>query len=235
MDGATLCDGKESEPLEFEFGTLCNDADNSTKSVDNQLLNKNPFSETIESKLIKIETFPHPAEFRQSNKSEEFIKGEDVDPSDANRYIKVGNILHQLFSTILTEEDIEPRLKDLELQGVVYNDEVTSAELRNKIANALRNEKVKSWFSDRWELFNECTIIEYDNQDGVVREHRPDRVMTDGNEIIIVDFKFGKPRTEYHEQVKQYIELLKRMGHKNISGYLWYVMRNEVEEVNITQ
>ena len=199
------------------------------------MLNKNPFSETIESKLIKIETFPHPAEFRQSNKSEEFIKGEDVDPSDANRYIKIGNILHQLFSTILTEEDIEPRLKDLELQGVVYNDEVTSAELRNKIANALRNEKVKSWFSDRWELFNECTIIEYDNQDGVVREHRPDRVMTDGNEIIIVDFKFGKPRTEYHEQVKQYIELLKRMGHKNISGYLWYVMRNEVEEVNITQ
>ena len=59
--------------------------------------------------------------------------------------------------------------------------------------------------------------------------------MTDGNEIIIVDFKFGKPRTEYHEQVKQYIELLKRMGHKNISAYLWYVMRNEVEEVNLTQ
>ena len=235
LDGATLCDGKESEPLEFEFGTLCKDTDNSTKLVDNQLLNKNPFSETIESKLIKIETFPHPAEFRQSNKSEDFIKGEDVDPSDANRYIKVGNILHQLFSTILTEEDIEPRLKDLEQQGVVYNDEVTSTELRNKIANALRNEKVKSWFSDRWELFNECTIIEYDNQEGVVREHRPDRVMTDGNEIIIVDFKFGKPRTEYHEQVKQYIELLKRMGHKDISGYLWYVMRNEVEEVNITQ
>ena len=45
----------------------------------------------------------------------------------------MGNILHQLFSTILTEADIEPRLKELEQEGIIYNDEVTSRELRQRI------------------------------------------------------------------------------------------------------
>ena len=177
---------------------------------------------------MKIVTFPHPVSFRQSNKSHDFINGEDIDPSDANRYIKVGNILHQLFSTILTEADIKPRLKELEQEGVIYNDEVTSRELQNKIANALKNEKVKDWFSSRWKLFNECTILDYDKESGEVYEHRPDRVMTDGKEVIVVDFKFGKPREEYHEQVQRYMSLLMRMGYEKVSGYIWYVVRNEI-------
>ena len=90
------------------------------------------------------------------------------------------------------------------------------------------NEKVKDWFSSRWKLFNECTILDYDKESGDVHEHRPDRVMTDGKEIIVVDFKFGKPREEYHEQVQRYMTLLMRMGYEKVSGYIWYVVRNEV-------
>ena len=100
--------------------------------------------------------------------------------------------------------------------------------MQNKIANALRNEKVKDWFSSRWKLFNECTILDYDKESGDVHEHRPDRVMTDGKEIIVVDFKFGKPREEYHEQVQRYMTLLMRMGYEKVSGYIWYVIRNEI-------
>ena len=92
------------------------------------------------------------------------------------------------FLLSLLKIDIEPRLKELEQEGVIYNDEVTSRELQNKIANALMNEKVKDWFSSRWKLFNECTILDYDKESGDIHEHRPDRVMTDGKEIIVVDF-----------------------------------------------
>ena len=55
--------------------------------------------------------------------------------------------------------------------------------------------------------------------------------MTDGKEMIVVDFKFGKPKTEYHEQVREYMDLLHKMGHENIKGYLWYVYNNKIEEV----
>lgn len=224
LSGATLDDAGDKEPICFEFGTLMD----SEERVKQEKSTENPFELNPKTHKLKIETFPHPVSFRQSNKSHDFINGEDIDSSDANRYIKVGNILHQLFSTILTEADIEPRLKELEQEGVIYNDEVTSRELQNKIANALKNDKVKDWFSPRWRLFNECTILDYDKESGDIYEHRPDRVMTDGKEIIVVDFKFGKPREEYHEQVQRYMSLLMRMGYEKVSGYIWYVVRNEI-------
>ena len=224
LPGATIDDAGDKEAISFDFGTLLD----CEQRVDKEKSTENPFELTPKTHKLKIETFPHPVSFRQSNKSHDFINGEDIDPSDANRYIKVGNILHQLFSTILTEDDIEPRLKELEQEGVIYNDEVTSKELQNKIANALMNEKVKDWFSSRWKLFNECTILDYDKESGDIHEHRPDRVMTDGKEIIVVDFKFGKPREEYHEQVQRYMSLLMRMGYEKVSGYIWYVVRNEI-------
>ena len=224
LPGATVDDAGDKEAISFDFGTLLD----CEQRVDKEKSTENPFELTPKTHKLKIETFPHPVSFRQSNKSHDFINGEDIDPSDANRYIKVGNILHQLFSTILTEDDIEPRLKELEQEGVIYNDEVTSRELQNKIANALMNEKVKDWYSLRWKLFNECTILDYDKESGDIHEHRPDRVMTDEKEIIVVDFKFGKPREEYHEQVQRYMTLLMRMGYEKVSGYIWYVVRNEI-------
>lgn len=224
LPGAIIDDAGDNGPISFEFGTLST----CEERVEKEKPTENPFELSPKTHKLKIETFPQPVSFRQSNKSHDFIKGEDIDPSDAKRYIKVGNVLHQLFSTILTEADIEPRLKELEQAGIIYNDDITSRELQNKISCALSNEKVKNWFSPRWKLFNECTILDYDKETGDVYEHRPDRVMTDGKEMIVVDFKFGKPRDEYHEQVQRYMRLLMRMGYKQVSGYIWYVLRNEI-------
>ena len=224
LPGAIIDDAGDNGPISFELGTLST----CEERVEKGKATENPFELSPKTHKLKIETFPHPVSFRQSNKSHDFIKGEDIDPSDARRYIKVGNVLHQLFSTILTEADIEPRLKELEQAGIIYNDDITSRELQNKISCALSNEKVKNWFSPRWTLFNECTILDYDKETGDVYEHRPDRVMTDGKEMIVVDFKFGKPRDEYHEQVQRYMRLLMRMGYKQVSGYIWYVLRNEI-------
>ena len=224
LPGAIIDDAGENGPISFELGTLST----CEERVEKEKATENPFELSPKTHKLKIETFPHPVSFRQSNKSHDFIKGEDIDPSDARRYIKVGNVLHQLFSTILTEADIKPRLKELEQAGIIYNDDITSRELQNKISCALSNEKVKNWFSPGWKLFNECTILDYDKETGDVYEHRPDRVMTDGKEMIVVDFKFGKPRDEYHEQVQRYMRLLMRMGYKQVSGYIWYVLRNEI-------
>jgi hypothetical protein len=48
---------------------------------------------------------------------------------------------------------------------------------------------------------------------------------------VVVDFKFGKKRAQYPQQVKEYMELIRRMGFERVSGFLWYVYLNELEEV----
>ena len=94
----------------------------------------------------------------------------------------------------------------------------------------LEDKRVKDWFSDRWQLFNECSILRLNEQNEVV-ERRPDRVMTDGKETHVVDFKFGRPKPEYLEQVREYMQLLKQMQMPNVHGWLWYVYSNKIEEV----
>lgn len=214
--------------IHFEYGTLAPETHEKEHAVAD-----NPFLIKPDKHIVSIATYPQAATFKQSNKSIEFVKGEDVDPSDRTRYIKIGNVLHQLFSTIYTTADIPTRLNELEQQGIIYNDEITSAQLRTRIEDAITNPQVQEWFSKRWQLYNECTILEYNKDTNEVEEHRPDRVMTDGKEFVVVDFKFGKEREEYKKQVQQYMEILIRMGHKKVSGYLWYVVKNNVVEVNI--
>lgn len=214
--------------IHFEYGTLVPETHEKEHVVAD-----NPFLIKPDKHIVSIATYPQAATFKQSNKSIEFVKGEDVDPSDRTRYIKIGNVLHQLFSTIYTTADIPTRLNELEQQGIIYNDEITSAQLRTRIEDVITNPQVQEWFSKRWQLYNECTILEYNKDTNEMEEHRPDRVMTDGKEFVVVDFKFGKEREEYKKQVQQYMEILIRMGHKKVSGYLWYVVKNNVVEVNI--
>lgn len=214
--------------IHFEYGALVPETHEKEHAVAD-----NPFLIKPDKHIVSIATYPQAATFKQSNKSIEFVKGEDVDPSDRTRYIKIGNVLHQLFSTIYTTADIPARLNELEQQGIIYNDEITSAQLRTRIEDAITNPQVQEWFSKRWQLYNECTILEYNKDTNEMEEHRPDRVMTDGKEFVVVDFKFGKEREEYKKQVQQYMEILIRMGHKKVSGYLWYVVKNNVVEVNI--
>ena len=198
------------------------------KVVMEMKLNSNVFtlpSEMMETEIIVSSKMP---EFKQSNKSRDLIVG-DEEEEQQKYYIKMGTVLHSLFSTIRTHDDIDGALKQLELDGVLYDENISKEKVREMIRKRLESDKVSDWFSDRWEIFNECSIISI-NQ-GKMEVHRPDRVMKDENETIVVDFKFGKPRQEYHDQVKGYMDLLSSMGHPNVKGYLWYVYPNKIVEV----
>ena len=92
----------------------------------------------------------------------------------------------------------------------------------------LTDPRIAPWFTNRWTILNECTILRYNPDTQRTEERRPDRVMMDEQKIVVVDFKFGKPREEYREQVQRYMKLLTNMGYQHVSGYIWYVIRNEV-------
>ena len=215
--------------LRFEYGNLyVPPADAADGSY-----TQNVFKAQVKPVNIAIESFDSKVEFRQSNQSRDFV-GEDTmseEDSERQRYIKMGSILHQIFSTIRTADDIDQALLQMQLDGVIYDDIITADRLAKMLRERLTNSKVAEWFSPRWQLFNECTILKRDTVTGEVVERRPDRVMTDGKIVIVVDFKFGSPKPEYHEQVREYVNLLADMGYNDIRGYLWYVYSNKIEEV----
>ena len=171
---------------------------------------------------------PELPEFKQSNKSRDFVEGDEAEEQQ-KFYIKMGTVLHSIFSSIKTSDDVESALKQLEIDGILYDDNVSNERLEKMIKQRLASPLVKDWFSNRWRVLNECSIVKY--MDGKAVKFRPDRVMKDGKETVVVDFKFGKPKEEHQEQVRGYMDLLREMGYQNITGYLWYVYPNKVVEV----
>lgn len=233
LEGSSL-DGDPSDKkaeLLFSYGELEIVETKAKKKSDNI------FTPEVENMNVDMATFSNKVEFKQSNKSRDFVADDDENTDDDDRkqlsYIKTGKILHYLFSTINTTDDIDTSLVQLEMDGLIEESGTNIKRLRNMLHKRFSNRQVADWFSSRWTLFNECTILDYDAATDTVREHRPDRVMKDKKtgEVVIVDFKFGSPRPEYVEQVNRYKALTQNMGYPNVKGYLWFVYSNRIEEV----
>lgn len=170
--------------------------------------------------------------FRESNKSREFTLTDDnTDEIQRLQYIKMGNILHSLFSSIRTIDDVPAAIAQFEMEGLLSDADISADSLRKHINRSMADPQKREWFSPRWTLYNECDILSYDSNTGEYSQHRPDRVMTDGKHTIVVDFKLYSVRQGYHDQVRRYMECLRRMGHQNVRGYLWFVMSGQVIEV----
>jgi ATP-dependent exoDNAse (exonuclease V) beta subunit len=219
--GKTSCQAMESvEDCTYQLGETCpSEAPKARKESTNKLDFK---PERIAVKMESIETN---IEFKQSNRSANFIDGEE---DGSKKYIREGQVMHNLFSMLRTPEDVPSAIARLRMEGIIESDE-HEAKIRKLTEWALKNPKVEEWFSGAWELYNECNIL--DRKGGTLKIHRPDRVMVKGDEAIVVDFKFGKHNTVYEDQVREYMNLLAEMGYGNVRGYVWYVFYNELEEI----
>jgi ATP-dependent exoDNAse (exonuclease V) beta subunit len=227
LDGAQLNGlDDEQEIIEFSFGFL-ESSEGSKNSKDSEN-SENVFLQPVTPEPITMESFDIKTEFRQSNRSRDFIAGDDEQHELS--YIKTGSVLHEIFSTIQTTADIPKALLQMQTDGILYDDDMTRDKLISMIKKRLEDNRVKNWFSDRWKIFNECTILQI-GVNGEVVERRPDRVISDGTETHVIDFKFGRPKAEYSEQVSEYMHLLSQMQMPHVRGWLWYVYSNKIEEV----
>ncbi len=215
----------ETSSIRFKFGTLSL-SDNLKETNKSQ----NVFLQSVRPIQVNIETFATPLEFRQSNRSRDFVEGED-EHSEMS-YIKLGSVLHEVFSRIRTTADINQELSRLQSEGILYDDELSREKIITLLRKRLESPRIADWFSPRWQLYNECSILRIDDEGRLV-ERRPDRVMTDGRETHVVDFKFGRPHPDYEPQVQEYMQLLCKMGMPQVRGWLWFVYSNKIVEVKI--
>ena len=85
----------------------------------------------------------------------------------------------------------------------------------------------RGWFSSRAQIRLEETVLSTDGE-----APRPDRVVIhpDGK-VDVVDYKFGKEESGYLTQVREYVDLYRRMGFEKVEGYLWYLADNLINFV----
>ena len=224
-----ILSGLEEEKGILQF-SLASQASPASHASHASPASQNPFLQPAEPVAVDFHYMESQVNFRQSNRSQAFIEADESDEIERLNYIQTGSVLHQIFSMIRTTDDIEDALKQLQFEGVLYDEQITPERITAMLRKRLQDPRVADWFSPRWNLFNECTILTM--EDGEVKERRPDRVMTDGQHWVVVDFKFGSPKPEYGDQVREYMALIKTMQPEaEVNGYLWFVYSNKIEEV----
>lgn len=235
----------DKEENSVEFGTL---TVSPTTGAASETTPANPLEGTPSPIRVTMHSAPLRVKFHQSNLSKRFVSdspnnGNDTDlPTSFQNtsYLDRGLLLHELFSCMRTSDDASSAIDDLVRQGLIGDDN-TKREITRIVNNALKNPLAAEWFSGRYELFNECSIIytpgtmppdslcyEPDMQ---VHTLRPDRVMLQKEKVIVVDFKFARPTDEHRKQVARYMELLRNMGHTHVEGYVWYGYENRIVPV----
>ena len=136
-----------------------------------------------------------------------------------------GLLMHKILEHINTVADIERYVNQYcppELFPMAEKQEIAE-KLRQKITD----KHVAHWFDDSWDhILTEQPLLQ---QNGV--EKRPDRMLIKGNDVTIIDYKFGKEQPEsYKKQVKEYMNILSQMGY-TAQGFIWYVELDDIVTV----
>ena len=220
LSAAFGCQPQEQNLYIYENGQIMPHTEKEKESSDN------PFELKPTPQDLQLCSFPINARFRQSGESTRFVHSTDDSDDRQEEYIQTGKLLHSLFATIRTTDDINPQIDNMLSQGLIETARKAD-ELKKMIPAHIEASGVSSWFNGDYRLFNEVSIIYRDG--GVLQTRRPDRVMIapDGH-AIVVDFKFGRDREEYLHQVREYMDLLRKMGYPSVEGHIWYVYSNKI-------
>ena len=220
LSAAFNCQPDENNSYIYEEGNIL------AHSEKTSVITDNPFECKPTPQELNLQSYPINARFRQSGESTRFVHSTDDSDDRQEEYIQTGKLLHSIFAAIRTMDDINPQVDNMLCQGLIET-ATKAQEIKKMIPKHIEASGVQSWFDGSYKLFNEASIIYRDG--GVLQTRRPDRVMIkpDGT-AIIVDFKFGRDREEYLHQVREYMDLLRRMGYPRVEGHIWYVYTNKI-------
>lgn len=136
-----------------------------------------------------------------------------------------GTLVHDILSRVVYPKDLECSLQAALQNGELASDEVEP--MRRYLQSRLDFAHRQGWFPEKagkYKIRNEATILMPGG-----RDYRTDRVLDDGTEVIIIDYKTGEKRNSYARQMRNYAEAYRAMGRKRVVTHLWYLSDNEVQ------
>ena len=220
LDGCVYDDSKGV----LRYGTIVPSKNEGKKNEEKA---DNPFEEKPRVEKLPFSYYDSRIEFRQSRELARFLST-DKKEQQQQEYIAYGELMHLVLSEVEKREDLDSALRNiLELRGLIATSKQYD-RIKDILERALANPKARSWFDGTYKLFNERSILVAGREES---SRRPDRVMIKGDTAIVVDYKFAHEDSEHSKQVKDYMDLLSAIGYKNVSGYVWYVYKNEIKQV----
>ncbi len=169
---------------------------------------------------VSLTSYPS---FKWSNRLTIRKTGRTYFDKEAEEQRNEGILLHQLLSEVIHWKDADEVLDTYQKRMEITREDRDNIE--RIFADLWKNDEIKDWFSDVYQVKTEVVVLP---EDGEVK--RMDRVLIKGKEAKVIDFKSGKPKSTDKHQVREYIELLGRMGYE-ANGYLLCLKSGEITKV----
>ena len=209
-------------------------------AVDVKVVTRNPMLFFLQSNQTQdyLEQMKENEELRMKN--EEFPTGQETNTGNtkavANSSLstlhsslislsqrEIGKRMHEVLSRVNDVSQLDEVFSQAREEGIIGDGEDWETITR-RIREGFRDPLVASWFKAENIVYNECSIASI-NKGGQPEILRPDRVVINGKDITVIDYKFGHPSRLYYDQVKDYMALMKQMYPQyEVKGFLWYIM-----------
>lgn len=227
-DGAALSSGEGFE--RYDIGKLVSFSSLQTKGSSVELFPVTDYGE-IPSFPLNQEASDTGTDVRERGRLKFSADSLDFFSEDGETGISASNrirgvVLHEILSRVLVPDDLQDAVSEAASSG-----EITASEA-DKISGLLQKRITEGisygWFpEDSSKVLNETSVVD---SDGTV--HRPDRVVIDGNKVIIIDYKSGAHDKRYESQLRRYADIWTRMGYREVTASLWYLPTGEVVTIN---
>ncbi len=135
-----------------------------------------------------------------------------------------GRIMHEILERTETLPDLDLAINEMLEKGELSREE--AGVVLAHLTRLLNRIDLVDWFNGKYVIYRERSILVPGKG-----EIRPDRLMEDENELIILDYKFGEPRESHGKQVRGYKLALEKMGYKQVRAYLLYPESGQLQEI----
>ena len=151
------------------------------------------------------------------------LKSTGITGNDARDY---GTLMHNILAEIRYYDDIAPTVRRFVGEGSLPATDEASTVAR--LQQWLSLPETRQWYAPGITVLTETEILQPQSV-----FYRPDRVIIDGDRVVIIDYKFGNIERDatYRKQLANYMALVRDMGYPQVDGFLWYLSLEKIVQV----
>jgi len=138
---------------------------------------------------------------------------------------KKGSNLHLILAEVNKAEEIVNIVEKLILEGLILEEE--KDDYIKRASTVLAHPELSALLNQNANQINEKSIIGVDG-----KTYRPDKLVLNGKEVSIIDYKFTAEESQSHvAQITNYKNLIETMGYKDVKPYLFYARLGKLKAV----
>ncbi len=144
--------------------------------------------------------------------------------SSQQNAIEKGNLIHMILSKIKYHDDAIPVFEELIANGTITLEQ--ELLLKPILIDLTCNSKMAKFYKKNLVVLNEKEMM---TENGEILV--PDRVVIDGNKVVVIDYKTGTFLFKHESQINKYAQFLSKMGYHIENKILVYLD----DELNIRE